>query len=209
MKKCPYCEEILEEAKKCMHCNEWFDIPKNETEEEPKRIPLFFKCVRDSFLVFLVFVLLLIWIQLELHSILLGIGIIIYFCIIHRYIEGLMDRLWPYIREGKPREPHKLTATLGTIDRTIYAICFALGKHTFVLIGVWFGIKVASRLVGFTKIENQEKFMEEGQRKNVYLIGNVISLTLGLSVGVLIRALIDTQSFAFKLFQIIRDTSHF
>lgn len=117
------------------------------------------------------------------------IGIIAYFIGAHMCVEYLMKKLWDYI--GIKREPIKLTATLGNIDRLIYAFSFVFKQYTF--IGIWLGIKIASRLVSYTNITTKEVFDDEARRKNGYLIGNVISLALGLMGGIFIKAILALQ----------------
>ncbi|MDD5045040.1 MAG: hypothetical protein PHU91_01295 [Candidatus Omnitrophica bacterium] len=115
--------------------------------------------------------------------------IVVYFILVHILIEFLMKYLWECI--GKKRVPDRLTATLGFIDRLIYALSLALRAYTF--IGIWLAVKVASRLVGYTSIAGEDKIKEEGERRNVYLIGNIFSLILGLGGGLLIKLLFDIQ----------------
>lgn len=148
-----------------------------------KGLVLLVKCVWPILLVFLYAVSTLSCIY-YIYSV---IGIIAYFIIAHLLIENLMRNLWKYVGQerGKEEKGHKLTATLGNIDRIIYAVCFALSKYTF--IGVWIGIKMASRLITYTNITNKEEFQKEGERKNLYLLGNITSLVLGLLGGLIIK----------------------
>lgn len=103
-----------------------------------------------------------------------------YFVLAHVAIEVLLGILYTYI--GKSRKPHKLTATLGWIDRAAYAALFIF--NLYILIGLWFSVKVASRLIGGDK-----EFREEGERRNIYIIGNAISLALGILGGYLVKFL--------------------
>jgi hypothetical protein len=124
-------------------------------------------------------------------------AIVIYFICAHFIVEFIMFHLWKCI--GKHRKAHRLTASLGFIDRIIYAVCFAVKGYAF--IGVWLGIKVVSRLVSYrdptgkdmSMPEREKAFREEGERKNVYLIGNAISLVLGILGGIFIKVVFDHQ----------------
>ena len=117
-------------------------------------------------------------------------SLLVYFILAHAIMEIILNILWKYLNE--PRNSHKLTASLGIIDRLVYAFCFALGIYSF--IGIWLGVKVASRLLPTLFGVNDEKaFKFEGQRKNLYLMGNIISLFLGVVGGLLIRFLFTEQ----------------
>ncbi len=115
--------------------------------------------------------------------------IIVYLIIAQVYIEQIIGDLWEYL--GETRESQKLTATLGIIDQIIYMSSFALGQYS--PIGVWLGIKVASRLVGVSKIEGESARKDEGQRRNVYLIGNATTLALGILGGVFLKTLLNNN----------------
>jgi hypothetical protein len=127
-----------------------------------------------------------------------SIGIILfYFYLTQKFMESFLTKLWQYIIPSRedPRDPNKLTAALGAIDRIIYAICFVVQQYTFV--GIWLGIKIASRLIEFKGVEikkngeTSEVIKELGERKNTYLIGNAASLLLGIGAGWLIILLFD------------------
>lgn len=129
------------------------------------------------------------------------IGILLfYFILVHVLMEIILNVLWKYL--GEARKAHKLTATLGIIDRFVYAFCFALGIYSF--IGIWLGIKVASRLLPSSiKAKDENGFRFEGQRKNLYLLGNIISLFFGIGGGILIKLLltdycVQTSKYLFK-----------
>lgn len=149
------------------------------------RYILFFKCFGEFLLIALLFLIICF---LTKHSKLVSLlGVLAYPFIMHWYIERVMNRIWPYAL--KKRVANKLTATLGNIDRIIYAIGITYKMYS--IIAVWFPVKVASRLIGNLKNDSKESedesFKEQGQRKNLYLIGNAISLFLGISWGMLIR----------------------
>ena len=115
-------------------------------------------------------------------------AIVVYFIVAHFLIEFFMKCLWKRIEEK--RNPVILTATIGFIDRIIYALSFAFKAYAF--IGIWLSIKIVSRLVGYatTKENNLEEW---GKRRNIYLIGNIFALILGLGGGFLIKFLFNTQ----------------
>ncbi len=113
-------------------------------------------------------------------------SIVFYLAASQLFMENIMGVLWGYV--GKPRVPHKLTATLGNADRLIYAALFFYNQITFM--SVYFGIKVATRLIGrLSRVpdDKSESFEEEGARKNLYLLGNIISCLLGIGLGLLIK----------------------
>ncbi len=112
--------------------------------------------------------------------------ILVFFVFAHKCVENLIISFYVYINSEKPRDSNKLTALLGFIDRFIYAICFAVNQYAF--IGLWLSIKIAQRLVQFKPVETKDdnEIRIVGERKNIFLIGNVISLVLGIMGGYLI-----------------------
>lgn len=172
---------------------------------------LFAKCTGGGLLLFSLWFILGLFLTRDLVAFSI-IAIIIYFVISQIYIKYLMGNLWTYI--GEERGAHRLTATLGTIDRIIYAISFAFNQYAF--IGVWLGIKIASRLINYRvdtfekvigdkteeelKEWKEKKFKEEGEKRNVYIIGNAVSLFIGISVGFLIR-IMPKYPIAFEFFK--------
>jgi hypothetical protein len=117
------------------------------------------------------------------------LGIVFYFIVVHFFIEWIMTMLWVYV--FAERASHKLTPTLGFIDRFFYALSFAFGMYFFV--GIWLGIKTTSRLINSSDIKGTERFTTEGQKKNLFIIGNAISLVLGVIGGIIIRVLFSAQ----------------
>ena len=119
--------------------------------------------------------------------------IILYSVSTHYQMESIMNKLWEIkygdVKQTKKRIPNRFTAALGYIDRIIYALFFAVQLYS--VIGVWFGVKIANRLIGRSGIKSEEEYKEEGERKNLYLIGNVISLALGILGGILIKPLFN------------------
>ena len=120
------------------------------------------------------------------HRILAIPIIIVFFMLAHKCVEHLLIKLYQYVFPKQPRNSNKLTASLAIIDRLIYAICFAFTQYGF--IAVWLGIKVAQRLIQFKPVElaEHEKIKEIGEKKNIFLIGNLASLILGIMTGYLI-----------------------
>lgn len=90
--------------------------------------------------------------------------------------------------------PAPLTPLLGLIERFIYTGLFSLGDEYYTYIAIFFGLKVAQRLVVFSRIENAEQLADMGKRLNVYLICNIISLIIGiLGGGIIIYLQSSTQ----------------
>lgn len=84
------------------------------------------------------------------------------------------------------KEPAKLTPTLDVIERTIYCFLFLKGSVFYTYIGLLFGLKIAQRLIIFSKIEGSADLKDVGERANIFFICNVLSLLLSLCVGYLI-----------------------
>jgi hypothetical protein len=165
-------------------------------EDDIKKLFCFIKSGGATFLFLFLYFLLLIIAFLKPPSAYSFIAIIIaYFSIAQIYIEYLQGNLWEYIYEQKDMEAqgltldnlrmtHKLTATLGLIDRIIYTICFLLEQYN--IIWIWLGLKVASRLIASTGVTGHE-YIKEGEKRNAFLIGNAISLSLGIMAGIIIK----------------------
>jgi len=83
----------------------------------------------------------------------------------------------------------KLTATLGVLERVIYSSCILAGENFYTYAGIFFGLKIAQRLIVFSKIDSPEKLEDVGQRTNVYFICNIVSLAFGIVSGIIIRYL--------------------
>jgi hypothetical protein len=158
---------------------------KMNKENEVNKMKLFFKCIGLLVGILMLLAIVIAGIHYE-WNIFISVAVIILYCVaINQYLEVTMGLLWDYL--CCDRKAHKLTATLGTIDRIIYSICFVLGEYG--AIGVWFGIKIATRLISYSTVSDSEGFKDEGERKNIYLLGNAISLLLGISVGFCIKML--------------------
>lgn len=85
---------------------------------------------------------------------------------------------------GAEKNPAKLTPTIGCIERGIYTTLFVL--HQYEYIAIFFGIKIAQRLITYTKITNGKELKKAGQHANVFVICNIVSLAIGILGGVLI-----------------------
>lgn len=123
--------------------------------------------------------IIFIWFSGFLFSVVLG-GVVV------KYLN-----LWLRNYIGVEKEVAKLTPTLGCIERAIYTLLYIFGGYQF--IAIWFGIKVAQKLVTFTKIENKIENKElpkkVGERINVFLICNIVSLCFGILGGLFITHL--------------------
>jgi hypothetical protein len=115
---------------------------------------------------------LLIWILGLTFSVFLG----------NIIIKRLNIRLRKYV--GAKESVAKLTPTVGCMERAIYTILTALQQYQYV--AIFFGIKIAQRLITFSKIENPKQLEEAGEHANVFVICNVISLAFGILGGMLI-----------------------
>ncbi len=109
--------------------------------------------------------------------------IFVYLVLAHYFIKDLADNLWLYI--GMPRKRQRLTPTLGNIERFIYIFCYVMEQYTF--IGIYFGIKIAHRLILPSSAMSEKQLIERGERTNAFLIGNINSLFFGLTGGFLLE----------------------
>lgn len=98
-------------------------------------------------------------------------------------IKKIIDCLYKYI--DILRKENKLTAFLGILDRFIYAMGIVLKQYTF--IGVWLGIKIISRLTIHSDIKENNQIKEIGEKKNIFLIGNIVSLIIGIIGGLIVN----------------------
>ena len=103
----------------------------------------------------------------------------------HFIIKCLAIKLRQYI--GVEEAIAKLTPTLGVIERLIYTGLAFYGKGEWLL--TFFGIKIAARVITFSKIENSAELENAISRLNVYFICNVLSLGFGVLGAVIIRML--------------------
>ena len=114
-------------------------------------------------------------------------GILVPVALGHFFTKYTIRCLRKYIRVEI--ESYKLTASLGCIDRIIFTILYVVGQYS--LIAAWFALKIAHRIITFTKIEDKEKLRDTSERINVFIIGNIISLTFGIIGGVIIKFLLS------------------
>ena len=120
---------------------------------------------------------LYIWSSGLLFSVVLGNIIVKWFnFILRRYI-------------GAEEKPAKLTPAMGCIERAIYTILTVFGYYNFVV--TFFGLKIAQRLITFTRITNDDELKKAGQHANVFLICNILSLGFGIFGGIIIRYFIS------------------
>lgn len=100
----------------------------------------------------------------------------------HVVIKWLNFGLRKYI--GAKENCAKLTPTMGCVERAIYTIFAALQQYQY--IAIFFSIKIAQRLITYTKIEKDDKLEEAGEHANVFVICNIVSLGFGICGGLLI-----------------------
>lgn len=117
--------------------------------------------------------------------------IFVYFTLTHKLVESFLIKLYEYVDKTIERKPNRLTALLGIIDRLVYALCFAIHQYNF--IGIWLGIKIVQRVTQFKSvtIDEHDKIRIIGERKNIFLIANLVSLVLGIMGGYLIQILFN------------------
>lgn len=80
---------------------------------------------------------------------------------------------------------------LGFLESFAYAIAYCLGYVNF--IGLWLGVKSIGRwqsggpksAVEYLEISGEEKRERQNAEINVYLIGNLLSVLLGVLVGII------------------------
>ena len=109
-------------------------------------------------------------------------------CFGHCVVCFLNGRLRNYLGPEEKRSA-RLTGALGVIERVIYTLLILGGKDYYTYAEIFFGIKIAQRLITFSKIENSEKLKDVGERANVYFLCNIFSLAFGILGGLLIKYL--------------------
>lgn len=100
----------------------------------------------------------------------------------HIVIKWLNYGLRKYI--GAKESCAKLTPTIGCIERAIYTILTVFQQYQYV--AIFFGIKIAQRLITYSKISNDNELEKAGEHANVFVICNIISLSFGICGGLLI-----------------------
>lgn len=116
--------------------------------------------------------ILFIWLSGLLFSVVLG----------HIGVKWLNLALRKYIKTEE--KPASLTPTLGCIERAMYTILIVLQQYNYV--ATLFGIKMAQRLITYTKITDGDELKKAGQHANVFVICNIASLCFGILGGALI-----------------------
>ena len=116
---------------------------------------------------------LFVWLSGLLFSVALG----------HIVVKWLNFALRKYI--GAEERLAKLTPTLGCIERAIYTVFTAFFSYHYVIV-TFFSIKMAQRLITYTKIMNSDELKKAGQHANVFIICNIASLCFGIIGGALI-----------------------
>ena len=116
---------------------------------------------------------LFVWLSGLLFSVALG----------HIVVKWLNFSLRKYI--GAEERPAKLTPTLGCIERVIYTVFTTFSSYHYVIVTL-FSIKMAQRLITYTKITNGDELKKAGQHANVFVICNIASLCFGILGGALI-----------------------
>ncbi len=106
----------------------------------------------------------------------------------HCIVRFTNSRLRNYL-SLEEKQPAKLTGALGVIERIIYTLFVFGGAAYYTYAGIFFGLKIAQRLITFSKIEKSEQLKNVGERVNVYFICNILSLAFGILGGILIRYL--------------------
>jgi len=173
-------------GEEALMCNKPIALCVSGFKEAKKLFFLFSETVLWFIVLLLYYFSFLLLYPKDSHRILAIPIIIVFFMLSHKCVEHLLIKLYLYVFPKQPRNSNKLTASLGFIDRLIYAICFAFTQYGF--IAVWLGIKIAQRLVQFKSVESteHEKIKEIGEKKNIFLISNLASLILGIMAGYLI-----------------------
>jgi len=88
-------------------------------------------------------------------------------------LTPIMHLVFKSIGDGGQSETHFLAAAVGLIERAFYSVAVCLGAH--VMIGGWLVLKAFSNLDGSER-RNLRSFY-------IYLLGNIISLSIGGAVG--------------------------
>lgn len=109
-------------------------------------------------------------------------GLTFSICVGHVVVKYINKGLRKYI--GAKDTPAKLTPTMGCIERAIYTTLTVFQQPA--LIATFLGIKIAERMITYTKLESSSDIEKAGEHDNVFIIGNIISLGLGILGGLLI-----------------------
>ncbi len=101
----------------------------------------------------------------------------------HVAVKYINKGLRKYIGASKDT-PAKLTPTMGCIERAIYTTLTVFQQPA--LIATFLGIKIAERMITYTKLELPSDIEKAGEHGNVFIICNIISLGFGILGGLLI-----------------------
>lgn len=92
------------------------------------------------------------------------------------------------IHIGVEPNSQKLTAELGMIERLIYAVTYA--TQNYEVLYFWLGLKIVQKLIRY-KVNDIGEVIKLGERINVYLIGNFLSLVSALVSVEIIKLMIS------------------
>lgn len=110
-------------------------------------------------------------------------GLLVSVVLGHIGVKWLNFALRKYI--GAEERLAKLTPTLGCIERVVYTVFMIFPNYHYVIVTL-FSIKMAQRLITYTKITNDDELKKAGQHANVFVICNIASLCFGILGGALI-----------------------
>ena len=115
--------------------------------------------------------------------------VIVYFAAAYKFTDSLMNDI--HDRMNLARKHIRIAATLGITERLIYALCFVVQEYIF--IAIWLGIKIARRLLQFkdTDVTDNGRIKLIRAYRKTFIIGNLVSLILGIVGGYLIQFLFN------------------
>lgn len=114
-----------------------------------------------------------------------GVFLLIYafiFNVIPRNVVMMLKKYSKYLNE-EDKENGEFTLWLGTIEIFSFALSIVLGVATF--IGVWLGIKTLNRW----RVKDKNESPKDASAINIFLIGNLLSVLMGVFGGLLFKLL--------------------
>lgn len=116
------------------------------------------------------------------------------------FIGSVINSLWKLSGEKRPLRFSVQTSILGNIEGFLYFIVFSnslsnvyIAEKLLFLFGGWLSIKTLS-VIWNKKIENKSKNLDwPGERFNVFLIGNLMTIMSSLSTSYILLTVNSTE----------------
>lgn len=118
-----------------------------------------------------------------------ALGLIMSSIVGHFIIKRCVCFMRRRISDSKNEESNRFTDILGIIERVLYSTFLVMMQYK--LIYLWFGLKIAQRMITYTKIHDENDLQKAGASANVYILGNLLSLGFGILGGLIIIFLLN------------------